>query len=123
MKKMKKVFAVMLSLAMVLGMAMTVSASTAEPTAPKYPVDGDSKEATVSGLQAGDTVSFYQIVDAKYEGDAFTGYKVVDGYAIANVESPTAEEITDIAKQIAASQADGATLINPFKTIEEIKVK
>ena len=120
MKKMKKVFAVMLSLAMVLGMAMTVSASTAEPTVPKYPVDGDSKEATVSGLQAGDTVSFYQIVDAKYEGDAFTGYKVVDGYAIANVESPTAEEITDIAKQIAASQADGATLINPFKTIEEI---
>lgn len=111
MKKIKKMFAVMLSLAMVLGMAMTVSAAD-------YPAEDDSKDATVSGLQVGDSVSFYQIVDAKYEGTAFIGYEVVAGYSIENVETPTAKEITDIAKQITASQAEGGTPINPLKTVE-----
>ena len=47
MKKMKKVFAVMLSLAMVLGMAMTVSA------APKKPVATDDLNVTIKNVKEG----------------------------------------------------------------------
>lgn len=66
MKKFKKIFAVLLTLAMVLGMGMTSFAA-------KQPQPTDSKEVTVEGV-GNTTLYAYQIIDAKYEGAGFTGY-------------------------------------------------
>lgn len=72
MKKMKKVFAVMLSLAMVLGMAMTVSA------APKKPVATDDLNVTIKNVKEGSSYKAYQIIDATYNDEGFTGYAWVE---------------------------------------------
>ena len=53
MKKMKKLFAVILSLAMVLGMSMTAFAVDHKP------VPGDSAEITVNGVKAGAEVKAF----------------------------------------------------------------
>ena len=91
MKKLRKVFAVILSLAMVLAMSMTAFAAD-------YPKETDSKGATVNGLQAGDTVAFHKIIKPHYENKVFTEYEVADEtYVIADLNAPTADEITTIA--------------------------
>lgn len=111
MKKIKKMFAVMLSLAMVLGMAMTVSASGADPTGTtKYPSKEDKGNPKVEGLAKGDVVNFYKIVESDYQGTSFVGYKVVDTFkdliAEANKSAPTAEEVTAVANAISATHVE-----------------
>lgn len=94
MKKLRKAFAVILSLAMVLGMSLTTFAAD-------YPSEKDSSEATVGGLQPGDTVAFHQIVKPHYDGQVFTDYEIADSsYVIDKFNQPTAEEITTIAGQV-----------------------
>ena len=76
MKKYKKFWAVLLTLAMVLGMSMTTMA--AEPS------NADEKSVTVQNLESGVTVTAYQFIKANYnkENNGFTGYEwVVDGDA------------------------------------------
>ena len=73
MKKFKKLFAVILSLAMVLGMSMTAFAVDHKP------VPGDSAEITVNGVKAGAEVTAYKIAEGQWNDNGFTGYKVVDG--------------------------------------------
>lgn len=103
MKKIKKMFAVMLSLAMVLGMAMTVSA---EPDGnDTIPGVGNHAEVTVKGLQLNDTVKFYRIIEPDFVEGVFKDYKVVGNYAITrdtatNEYTPTAKEIVDIADSV-----------------------
>lgn len=100
MKKMKKVFAVMLSLAMVLGMAMTVSAAGTKP------VPADSKKVTIENVENGATYAVYQIIDATYNENGFTGYVWAEGTSMAGqkvtfedgaVVGLTSEEITKLA--------------------------
>lgn len=67
MKKMKKFFAVLLALAMVLGMSMTTFAAG-------VPSASDAKDVTVQGLEAGASVTAYQIIDAEYNSNGFTDY-------------------------------------------------
>lgn len=80
MKKLKKIFAVMLSLAMVLGMSLTTFA--AEKAAAN--TADDKGTITVSGItkEDGISVQYYQIVEAKYDATTgkFTKYEVVDAY-------------------------------------------
>lgn len=74
MKKYKKFWAVLLTLAMVLGMSMTTMAAA--------PSDADEKSVTVQNLESGVTVTAYQFIKANYnkENNGFTGYEwVVDG--------------------------------------------
>ncbi len=113
MKKMKKIFAMILSLAMVLGMSLTAWAD------PVYPNASDHASATVNNLSAGDVVSFYKIVEPEYvavgEGTSFKDYKVVDGYSIDDIEHPTADEIAAAANKegkVADATATVATNAN-----------
>ncbi|MCF2680622.1 isopeptide-forming domain-containing fimbrial protein [Faecalicatena contorta] len=93
MKKFKKVFAVLLTLAMVLGMSMTTFAAN-KPTA------SDKKTASVTNIEAGATVTAYQIVEAKYNDAGFIGYSAVNGVTIKNPLAPTSDEVTTIAQNV-----------------------
>lgn len=90
MKKLKKLFAVMLSLIMVLAMGITSFAATT-PTAT------DTATATVQNVEKTATVTAYKITKANYDG-GFTGYSAVKGVTLANVLAPTPDEVTTIAK-------------------------
>lgn len=95
MKKIKKIFAVLLSMAMVLGMSITSFAAEG-----KTPVEGDTEIATVSNVEEGATVTAYQIVKAKYNTAGFTGYEAATGVTLANPLMPTSDEVTAIAKNV-----------------------
>ena len=73
MKKYKKFWAVLLTLAMVLGMSMTTMAAPNDGV----PDAADVKDVTVSNVENGVLVTAYQIIGATYnkEGTGFTGYK------------------------------------------------
>lgn len=98
MKKMKKLFAVLLTLAMVLGMSMTSFAADTKP------VESDKAVVTVDGIEEGATITAYQIIDAKYDNNGFVGYVWAAGMANAGtaVSDPesdvTADMITNLAK-------------------------
>ena len=89
MKKLKKLFAVMLSLIMVLAMGITSFAATT-PTA------ADKATATVQNVEKTATVTAYKITKANYDG-GFTGYSAVTGVTLGNVLAPTPDEVTAIA--------------------------
>ena len=95
MKKMKKLFAMLLTLAMVLGMSVTAFA-TSTP-APTKPTEGDKATATVSNVEAGATVTAYRIVEPTYNDKGFLGYKAAEGVTLANILEPTSNEVTGIA--------------------------
>ena len=70
MKSMKKWFALLLAMAMVLGMSVVASA------APALPKDTDSKTVDITNVEEGATYTAYQIIDATYAPNdgGFTGY-------------------------------------------------
>ena len=75
MKKMKRLWAALLTLAMVLGMSMTTMAAAPNPAT-------DVKDVEVNNLEPGVTVTAYQFIKATYNetNDGFTGYEwLVDG--------------------------------------------
>lgn len=95
MKKFKKVFAVILSLAMILGMSLTTFAAT--------PSSDDEAELTITNLKGGETVKLYRIANAKYgEGSqkGFLEYVWNDGVEFADKDKPTADELNALAKKI-----------------------
>ncbi|MCF2553960.1 SpaH/EbpB family LPXTG-anchored major pilin [Faecalicatena contorta] len=104
MKKFKKVFAVLLTLAMVLGMSMTTFAANNKPTA------SDKQTASVTNVEAGATVTAYQIVKANYNDAGFVGYSAVDGVTIANPLEPTSAEVTTIAKNVSSLNLTSVTM-------------
>ena len=91
MSKVKKILAVILSLAMIMGMSVTSFAAGVKPVAT------DTQTATANNIEATATVTAYQIVKADYNEAGFTGYSAVDGVTIANPLAPTSTEITTIA--------------------------
>ncbi|MGN0399719.1 MAG: isopeptide-forming domain-containing fimbrial protein [Blautia sp.] len=92
MNKIKKILALIVAMAMVLGTTMTVFAAGTKPTA------DDTATATVNNVEATATVTAYQIVKADYNNAGFIGYSAVDGVSIADPLNPTSDEITAIAK-------------------------
>lgn len=78
MSKIKKVLAMLLALAMVLGTTLTAFAETI----PAENKATDRGSVTIQGLKVGDVVNLYQIVKADYNGNggAYSGYSVVDAY-------------------------------------------
>ena len=81
MKKMKRLWAALLTLAMVLGMSMTTMAAAPNPAT-------DVKTVDVENLEPGVTVTAYQFIKATYNetNDGFTGYEwLVDGDSNSNV--------------------------------------
>ena len=102
MKKMRKIFAVLLTLAMVLAMSITAFADGTTSTAPS---DADTATITVTGIEDGATVKAYRIVEPLYNTNGLYGYQVVSPYAIADHDNfiPTFAEITTIAKQVSGT--------------------
>ena len=83
MKKMKRLWAALLTLAMVLGMSMTTMAAAPNPAT-------DVKTVDVENLEPGVTVTAYQFIKATYNetNDGFTGYEwLVDGDSNSNVKA------------------------------------
>ena len=114
MKKIRKIFAVLLSLAMVLGMSMTTFAANT--------IIGDSDDTatiTVNGVEQETgktiTVSAYPILLAKYENNnsSFSGYSNPYGLDVANLVDKdgniklTADQVSAIA---AGKMSDGSEL-------------
>lgn len=89
MKKMKKIFAMLLAVVMVMGMSLTAFAEEGDTTTGQEnpptttaskPSNGDALKASVTNIkQAGVTVTAYQVVKANYNDKGFTGYSWVDG--------------------------------------------
>ena len=77
MKRMKKLFALLMTLAMVMGLGITGFAAT-NGADQKYGTIDDRGTIAVSGVEEGVTVRAYKIIEAKYEnaGEQFSGYNV-----------------------------------------------
>ena len=101
----KKIGALLMAAVMVLSMCTAVFADGQEPKAT------DTAEVTVNNVEAGLTVTAYQITKAKYQdGKGFLGYeKVNSSYDIKDVLAPTAEEVAALAK-VVANNGNGVTL-------------
>lgn len=91
MKKMKKLFALLLTFAMVMGMTVTAMAAEGKP------VPGNTAQATVENLQEGVTVNLYRIVEPTYNDLGFTGYKLATGVTLTDMYAPTSQEIKELA--------------------------
>lgn len=101
----KKIGALLMAAVMVLSMCTAVFADGQEPTA------ADRATITVNNVEAGLTVTAYQITKAKYQaGKGFRGYEKVNfSYDIADVLAPTADEVAALAK-VVAGNGGGVTL-------------
>ena len=69
MKKIQKLLAIVLTVAMVLAMSVSAFATTVTK-----PTDQDKKDFTVSSLNAGDEVYLYKVIGAKYDQYGFEKY-------------------------------------------------
>lgn len=85
MKKLKKLFAVMLSLIMVLAMGITSFAADAGIDK-KFGTADDRGTITVTGVEETATVIAYKVIEAKYEnnGGSFSGYNSLYTSVIPN---------------------------------------
>ena len=108
MKKMKKILAFVMAMAMVLGMSVT---SLADGSVTKKAATGkntDTGVITVNGVEDGQNVKVwaYPIVEADYTGanGYFKEFKVKEGYAISNILAPTETELATIAQKISESE-------------------
>lgn len=107
MKKFKKVFAVILSLAMILGMSLTTFAAPQNDD--KVPRSTDTVDVTITNLKDEATVTLYKIVDASYgsEGKGLKSYDPVSGVDLDKLkDNPSSTTITDIANRLML--ADGS---------------
>lgn len=94
MRKLRKVMALLMTLAMVMGLSLTAFA--------KAPSEEDTATITVTNVEQNADVKAYQIVKPKYNDNGLVGYEVVSPYSIADHENfiPTADEIAIIAGQV-----------------------
>lgn len=97
MKKFKKILAVMLSLAMILGMSLT---AFAEGETTKIPNSDDTAEVTVSNVATGAKVNAFKIAEGNWNDYGFTGYSKIeftkgDGtkVSMSDIYTPSAESI------------------------------
>lgn len=76
MKKMKKILAVIMAAAMIMGLGITTMAAPSNGEDGKFGTGDDKATISVSGVESGCTVKAYQIIEAKYEnsGGQFSGY-------------------------------------------------
>lgn len=93
MKRMKKIFAMLLAFTMILGMTVTANAANAIPNST------NTAKITVSGIEAGATVKAYKIVKADYNAQGLVGYSKVDQADVFDMEEPSSDEITVLAEK------------------------
>ena len=110
MKKMRKIFAVLLTLAMVLGMSMTAFAAANYGNDKIFGTANDTATITVNGIdnETGIQVNAYKVVEAKYEGAGatFSGYNslypnvISQNMVKANLTTLSAEQLTSLANAV-----------------------
>lgn len=109
MKRMKKLFAILMTMAMVMGLSITGFAVSITGT----PSANDEATITVQNVETNATVYAYQIVDAAYDDNGFTGYVPVQlittdaahtDLTVDDELAPSAEEVTAIANAIATGK-------------------
>lgn len=105
-KKMKRIWALLLASLMVMLSSITVFAANGT-----VPSASDKEAITVTDVKSDATVNAYQIVQPKYNASGFIGYELVPavkeaGLSIANLESPTSDEIYTIANKIANGELE-----------------
>ena len=111
MKKMKKILAVILSLAMVLGMSMTAFAATNPGNDKIFGTADDTATITVNGIEKekGIQVNAYKVVEAKYDGAGatFSGYNslyptvITQDMVKADLTTLSADQLTKLANAVA----------------------
>lgn len=123
MKKIKRILALLVAMVMVMGMTVTASAAASAGNDNKMGTADDTASVKIQGLNPGDVVKLYKIVNAKYEsnGDTFSGYEVVAEFT-SDLTLPTdSTTISFTADQIAAAAKTVDTNnIQPVKTITAI---
>ena len=113
MKKYRKIWAVLLTLAMVLGMSMTTMAAN-KPTA------GDKANIVVQNVAKDAEVAAYKIIRADYDGNGLIGYKWLAGtknttdevavtFTDGKVDGLDSDFITKYAKNVNAATGITAT--------------
>lgn len=112
MKKMKKILAVILSLAMVLGMSMTAFAAANPGNDNIFGTADDRATITVNGIdnETGIQVNAYKVVEAKYKGAGatFSGYNslyptvITQDMVKANLTTLRADQLTALTNAVAA---------------------
>lgn len=98
--KAKKVLAMLMASAMILGTTITAFADplVQEGTGTPSSSDAMNVSSIISGVEAGATITAYQIIDAEYTEDGFVGYKWVAGDLAGNdvqFENDTVVGLTD----------------------------
>lgn len=109
--KLKKVLAVLMASAMIMGMSVTTFA------ADKTPNEDDKTTVAVSNVDVGSTVTAYQIVEADYNQYGFIGYKSVETGAdrlplVLDAEKPTSFEVGQIASKIDSGEITGLAQVS-----------
>lgn len=102
--KAKKVLAMLMASAMIMGTSVTAFAAGTTPNA------SDSTLVSVSNVETGATVTAYQIVDALYNENGFVKYVSVmddnESALVQNALKPTSAEAGAIAKRINNDELD-----------------
>lgn len=120
MKKMKKIFAVLVALAMILGMSVTAFGANGKPQA------SDTAKVTINGITGNPRIILYQIAEANYGpgGIELVDYTWAEGIKVDEEKSeeqhsisttkPTADQINDIAKGLTADKETESGDPNPY---------
>lgn len=103
MRKIRKVLAVIIAMAMVMGLSLTAFANDGGAGTGKAekPTKADRAKATVKNVEAGAAVIAYQIVKADYNAYGFIGYSLANGQLTGLIKDPvkpTSTEVVTIAK-------------------------
>lgn len=92
MKKIKKALAVILAAAMACSMSMAAFADP-DPVTPAAAAAKKDAEITITGLETGDTVKLYQILEWKGEEGAYAGWSLKDPFTgIVDAQVPALQD-------------------------------
>ena len=128
MKKMKKILAMLLALTMVLGMGLT---AMAEGTAPDA---SDSKTVIVQNVEVDAKLKAYQLIDATYTEEGFTGFVWAFDFEYTNGdETVTIEKDSEVVfdedgniplltDALITALAANTTALNSLSASEEVTV-
>lgn len=112
MKKMKKILAMLLAFTMILGMALTASAETSTDA----PSNKDKLKISATNIEeAGVTVTAYQIVEANYTPNGFTGFSWAAGCGFAATKEVFANGALNLSDTEIATLTTKISSLNSFE--------
>lgn len=103
--------------ALLLAVAMCIPAFAASVPVTGTPSADNKAGVQISGLNAGDEVTFYQIVKAKYDETGFSGYEAVEDASIELFDAegkaiyPSAAQITELSKNLSGLESVGPVTV------------